>query len=288
MPKSATWQKPKSREDKSHAGKTTVLDGVQLTSDNRPRADGRLKRIPFDLLGPAEATGGAIFLHGFGGNKLALRHHALALAKLGAKAFAPDLISLTEGGTFREIWVDRSVPSAQANNASQIVAHAQFLDVKRLALVGHSAGGSIALEAAIMLQAAGKSPAVVILLDAVLWDGTIERCAQLDLSQTRLVSLRSEPSAWNKNGNVALGLRRIPQSIPGALVDVKLIGSKHGDAMPASRLLKLLGIVGTGFRNTNQLVEAALREGLALESGTSTLAQLIDALRAEGALQIYS
>jgi pimeloyl-ACP methyl ester carboxylesterase len=195
------------------------------------------KPIKCDAYGNDDNTeAGAIFLHGFAGNRTHLAPHAAGLAARGAKALAPDLTSLTEGGTLREIWVDHSVRSAQERNVQHVVAHAAWLGVKKLGLVGHSAGGAVALEAAVALQSAGTPAAVLVLIDAVPWAQTIELAAGLDLGQTMVVSIRCAPSAWNKKGNVAEALARVPIAghHTGRLIDLQLPGARHGDAMPPS------------------------------------------------------
>lgn len=230
-----------------------------LREGSRPRVDGagkeiNGKEIKYILSGPSDATSAAIFLHGAAGNRKMLRHHCDGLALLSAKAFACDLTSLVAGGSFREVWIDRSVRSAQERNVRQVVAHAEWLNARHLALVGHSAGGAVALEAAVALQAAGRPPAVVVLLDAVPWQGTIEACSELDLRQTRVVSLRCRPSVWNRKGApLEQALRRIPPRGEGRLLDLRLPRARHGDAMPPSCAGRLLGLVGSGFEGMNSL-----------------------------------
>jgi pimeloyl-ACP methyl ester carboxylesterase len=225
------------------------------------------KPIKCDAYGNDDNTeAGAIFLHGFAGNRTHLAPHAAGLAARGAKALAPDLTSLTEGGTLREIWVDHSVRSAQERNVQHVVAHAAWLGVKKLGLVGHSAGGAVALEAAVALQSAGTPAAVLVLIDAVPWAQTIELAAGLDLGQTMVVSIRCAPSAWNKKGNVAEALARVPIAghHTGRLIDLQLPGARHGDAMPPSWPGRLLGIVGSGFPAICRLTLAALTTALGL------------------------
>uniref|UniRef100_A0A7S4HZA4 AB hydrolase-1 domain-containing protein n=1 Tax=Odontella aurita TaxID=265563 RepID=A0A7S4HZA4_9STRA len=176
-------------------------------------------------------TVGILFLHGFQGNRTHLLHHAEAIAsEFPEKAVCAcvDLPSLTKGGTFRELFVDKSVRSAQVNAVAFVVEKCQTLrdrfggtSLKRVILVGHSAGGAIAVEAAVALQgekrkeekteekSAGGGRALdvagLILLDAVPWEGTFPVATQLKVgsgSTIRVLSVRCDPSSWNGHGNV--------------------------------------------------------------------------------------
>ena len=42
----------------------------------------------------------------------------------------------------------------------------------------------------------------MVLLDAVPWEETIAAAQGLDLRRTRVVSVRAEPSVWNKRGRI--------------------------------------------------------------------------------------
>jgi len=242
--------------------------------------------LAYDLYGQSTAKAGAIFLHGFGGGRAALAHHSQRAAALGAAVLAPDLSSLTRGGSLRELFVDRSVRSAQLRNVRQVVDHATWFDRKPFALIGHSAGGGIALEATVALQAAGRSPAVLVLLDAVPWNQTIELAGSFDLMATRLVSIRAEPSAWNKDGAVAEALRRVPSVADlGRLVDIQVVGARHGDPMVADWKLRVLRLLGDNSEVWPSLVDAFLADALGLNSGQNSADALVVSLRNSGVLR---
>ena len=280
------------------------------------------KQIQYDLYGPKEAELGVIYLHGFGGNKSHLSSHAEALLKellpIGdveqkkaapsqqVKAFLPNLIPLTDGGGFREIWIEHNVRSAQLANVQKVIDHIEnFLTpLKKYAIVGHSAGGAIALEVAIALQQETPKdsseqrqlkippPSVCVLLDAVPWDDTVDLCHKYDLCQTKLVSIRCEPSAWNKN---CVAMTNAIQNIPNKakyknqLINIKLPTSQHGDAMPPSFVGRMLGIVGTGYESMRDLSVAAVLDGIVVEEESEsrhrTLEQVIKDLRDQNKLQ---
>ncbi|CAE7219911.1 scn4aa [Symbiodinium sp. CCMP2592] len=209
--------------------------------------DGR--RVAFVTWGSVEAPVAVIFLHGFGGDRHQFAHQAQAAADAGAESLAVDLTSLTEGGSFREIWVEKSVRSAQRRNVLQVVDHASwFARGRPFVLVGHSAGGGIALESAVELQQSGKAPLAVLLLDGVGWPATDEVASKFNAVDTRLLSIRAEPSAWNKNGCVAETVRCIlAAGVPhGHLLDVKVHGAKHGDPIALKGwMYGLLGLIGS-------------------------------------------
>lgn len=241
------------------------------------------ERIRYDLYTPSggEALGNVLFLHGFAGGRAALARHARAVAARGAAALAVDLSSLTRGGSFREVWIERSVRSAQLRNVRQAVDHALWLGPRPCALVGHSAGGAVALEAAVALQEAGRPPAALVLLDAVPFEGTSAVAERFDLGATRLVSVRAEPSVWNKQGGIAEALARVPEGPPGRLVDLRLRGAKHGDPMEPSLALRLAGVLGAGHEAFARLAAAHLGRALALPGGEAPEEALVELRRAE-------
>ena len=163
-------------------------------------------------------------------------------------------------------------------------AHAAWLGTQRLAIVGHSAGAAVAFEAARGMQEAGTPPALVILLDAAPWPATCELAARFDLKQTAVLSLRAEPSVWNKHAAVAELTRRIaPQ--PSRLLDLTVTASRHGDAMLSSWRLRLVGLCGAGASAIGRMVEAAL---LDVRDGDGTrLGTLVASLASEGAVTVH-
>ena len=68
-----------------------------------------------------------------------------------------------------------------------MVDHASwFAGGRPFVLVGHSAGGGIALESAVELQQSGKAPLAVLLLDGVGWPATDEVAGKFSAVDTRL------------------------------------------------------------------------------------------------------
>mmetsp|Transcript_37769 Transcript_37769/g.85192 ORF Transcript_37769/g.85192 Transcript_37769/m.85192 type:complete len:144 (-) Transcript_37769:52-483(-) len=137
------------------------------------------------------------------------------------------------------------------------------------------------------MQEAGHAPTAVVLLDAVPWEETSDVAAQFDLNRTALVSIRAEPSVWNKNGGIAEVLHRIAPGKPGRLVDLKVRGARHGDPMEPRLILKLLGVLGTGFEAITRLVEAHLCEALGIvASGVPSPADVVRELEAASAVEV--
>eukprot|EP00928_Gymnodinium_smaydae_P002190 TRINITY_DN10770_c0_g1_i1.p1 TRINITY_DN10770_c0_g1~~TRINITY_DN10770_c0_g1_i1.p1 ORF type:complete len:283 (+),score=50.62 TRINITY_DN10770_c0_g1_i1:76-849(+) len=221
--------------------------------------------LEYDLYGSSSASVGVIFAHGFGGSKADLAAHATQLATFGAAVLAVNLSSFTRGGSFREVFIERSVRSAQLRNVQQMVDHATWFDKQKLVLVGHSAGGAVVLEAAVALQKQGRPPVAVILLDAVPWIDTLDVVGEFDLAATRLVSIRAEPSAWNRHGFIAAALAKIKPGPAGQLVDLKIPGARHGDPIGSNWKLRLLGLIGTGVIPMRRLVQGYVLEGLGLQ-----------------------
>jgi pimeloyl-ACP methyl ester carboxylesterase len=93
---------------------------------------------------------------------------------------------------------------------------AEQIDVDRIGLAGHSAGGAISFEAAIDLQNIGEPLAALVLLDAVPWDRTIARAGEP--VQLPMSSLRSEPSSCNNKGAVLNLLNGLGFSVEEVLI----------------------------------------------------------------------
>ena len=190
---------------------------------------------------PSAAAPLAVLVHGFGGQRTHMRHHAEALAREGYAVVAPDMSSLLPG------------PPAQVRNIAMVVAHVQRLiagappatDAARVLLVGHSAGGAVVLEAAVALAGAGQPAAAVVLLDAVPWPRTRTVAATFPCDRTLLISIRSAPSAWNLQGAIAPTLAHLAGN--PRYLDVALPRSRHGDPVrPAMGRVTaaLLGLLG--------------------------------------------
>jgi pimeloyl-ACP methyl ester carboxylesterase len=183
--------------------------------------------VPQALEGVAAPPWPAVVLnHGFARSKAYQRNHALYMAQRGILVMTPDMVSLLGG------------ESAQLRNIANTLDHVQWLrqraadpddslfglvDPDRMAMAGHSAGGAVSFEAAIDSQTSAGPVAAVVLLDAVPWDRTIERASQMQ--PLALASLRSEPSACNRNGRVLDVLQGLSFPVP----DVRIIGATHCD-----------------------------------------------------------
>jgi predicted esterase len=147
---------------------------------------------------------GILFLHGFGGDKKSLKHFAneVSLRLKICSSCLPNMTSLMENGTFRELYIEQCVRGAQIKNVKLVVdylTNSLCSNWNKFIIVGHSAGCGIALEAAVELQKLNKSPIGLLLFDAVPWEPTIEIAREFNLSKTVLCHIKSEPSAWNKN-----------------------------------------------------------------------------------------
>lgn len=98
-----------------------------------------------------------------------------------------------------------------------------LVDNGRIALAGHSAGGAISLEAARDLQAAGRPPAALVLLDAVPYNSTIDDAGTLD--PLPMLSLRSEPHPCNSDGSVG----EVIAALSFPIEDILIEGATHCD-----------------------------------------------------------
>ena len=257
----------------------------------------------YDLLTPAPPPPGSpaalpapffLLLHGFMGARAHLAGHAAALCSQGAVVLNASLSSL----------VSPSPAAAQARNIAQAVAHVRWalalagpplVDAQRVFLCGHSAGGAVALEAAVALRAAGVAVRGLCLLDGVPWPRT-EQAALALFEQPQplgVLSLRSEPGAWNLKGRVqgvlAAAWARRSASASHGCVDALLRQSGHADAInPPQRglLASLLGLQGPPRCAAlyAQLLLAFAAAGGELASGA--LAELLQQLAAQGALVV--
>lgn len=255
---------------------------------------GKEQRLAYELHGPPDAESGIIFLQGTGRSFTSLGHHARRLAAAQVACLLVDRSWLTDGGTFKEIWIDRSVRSAQCQAIRQAVDHARWMDKSRLAFVGHGAGGAIALEAAVALQEAGRPPTAVVLLDAVPWDETADAASRFDLAATSLVSIRSSPSVWNKQGGIKETLNSIPPGPRGRLVDFLIPGSRHKAHVEPSLLFKLTGTMRNGTQIIEEVMDAFLGEKLCIEmeltederSKRKGMQELLEELQSRGAIEM--
>lgn len=170
-----------------------------------------------------------VLMHGFARSRDFHRNNALYMAQRGLIVLTPNASSLLGG------------EAARARNAANLVDHVRWLrlraatpgdplygrlDPNRMALAGHSAGGALAFEAAVDLQATGTPVAALLLLDAVPWERTLARAPQFSNSATAIASLRCEPSACNRDGDVL----RLLATLATPVEDVLVVGATHCDA----------------------------------------------------------
>lgn len=200
---------------------------VAVEEGRRPSSGGGA--VAYDLYVPRPAAGlspppwpGVALAHGFARGRH--RHAATArhLAERGFVVLVADLAGLLGGERAREAIVAGTrghVEWLRARAATPGDPLFGLVDPERLALAGFSAGGAVAFEAA--AQARVRA---VVLLDAVPWKRTI--AAARAMPATRLLSLRSEPSACNGKGTV----RELLAGLPFGSEDVRIAGATHCDA----------------------------------------------------------
>ena len=92
-----------------------ISDKRVFTSDN--------VEVSYDYFNIENNENGIIFLHGFGADKKSLRHFAneLSLRQNICCSFLPNMTSLMENGTFRELYIEQCVRSAQIKNVKLVV-----------------------------------------------------------------------------------------------------------------------------------------------------------------------
>ena len=207
-------------------------------------------------LGPFPAPF-ALLIHGFASHKGTLAGHAAALCSAGFVVLNADMSSLFSPTL--EAAQLRNVDAAAAHVEWALSLHAQagggpLADPARVCLCGHSAGGAVALEACVALRGRGVAVARLCLLDGVPWPRTLGVARGLlaagPTPPPRVLSLRAEPGAWNRNAAVVDALRAA-RAAAGAgappITDALLVGSGHGDPInPPQRglLVRLLGLLG--------------------------------------------
>jgi pimeloyl-ACP methyl ester carboxylesterase len=203
-----------------------------------------------------------VLSHGFARDKRFHRNTGCALAERGIVVLTPDLSSLLGG------------EDAQLRNIENLVDHVRWLrsraadpndplfgllDPDRLGLVGQSAGGAISFEAAVDLAHVGADVSAVVLLDTVPWSRTVDRAGAL--RDTAFVSLRSEPSACNANGNIL----DLLDGLSIAAQDLLVVGGSHCDPENPTDLLCELACGGSNNearRVYQELLYAFLRDAL--------------------------
>ena len=213
-----------------HSMTNTITRGGTVLCEEGERHLHNGKTVKYTMCLPEprpKRMGVVLLVHGFSRDRTSHLHTAEDFAAQGLIAFAPDMVSLLRGS------------SAQLDNIEGVASHALWLrarnedpqdplhgciDSSRLALVGHSAGGAVCLEAACRLQAEGFAVAALVLLDAVPWARTLEEVPQ-QLSPLPLLSIRCEPSSWNLNGLIG----KVLQQLAFEHVDLRVVGARHID-----------------------------------------------------------
>jgi hypothetical protein len=132
----------------------------------------------------------------------------------------------------------------------------RLVDAGRLVLGGHSAGGAVAFEACgALARRHGGAPlaAACVLLDGVPWPRTSREAGTFPIGHTLLVSLRSEPSAWNMQSEVLATLAAVAagagagDAVGDRVIDVFIRGSRHADPIDPKNSqcwLRAVGLLG--------------------------------------------
>ena len=215
----------------SRSDREVRLYDVSVESGTRQALTGA--SVAYDLFIPRLAAGlpgppfpAVILTHGFARDRTFHRNNAFYMAQRGIVVLTPDMVSLLGGAASQSANIallsDHVRWLTERSNAAGDPL-AGILDARRIGLAGHSAGGAVSVEAAVKTQEGSASVAAVCLLDAVPWERTLERAA--DLSPMPLVSIRSEPGSWNLNGRVLDLLNRLTFDVE----DVRVVGSTHCD-----------------------------------------------------------
>lgn len=173
--------------------------------------------VLFEPVPPEPGRAAVILLHGFARSPGRMAGHARALANEGFVVVTPKLESLLGGAKARESNVARTV-----GRMRWLVAE-KGVDPARIGLAGHSAGGAIALMAAVRAQEEGLFPAALCLLDAVPWEETIEAARRL--RPLPLLSLTADPSPMNANGRIA----ELHAALAVPFTHTPIPGSSHVD-----------------------------------------------------------
>ncbi len=208
---------------------STGLYEVSIEQGRRPSASGGSLRYDLFIPQPDPALTpppwpAVVLSHGFARDRTRHRHNAMYLGQRGVVVLTPDMASLL-GGEAAQLRCIADLVSNVAwlaeRSAAPDDALTGLVDPARIGLAGHSAGGAVSFEAAIDARSTPVPVAAVCLLDAVPWDRTIARAAELPVLP--FASLRSERDACNADGNVRLLLA-------GFLFpteDVLIVGASH-------------------------------------------------------------
>ncbi len=263
-----------------------IEEGVRKTSAGdtvayelfSPRADPGLPPPPWPAV---------VLTHGFGRDHRYHAKNAYYMAQRGIIVLTPDMTSLTLGRP------------AQARNIVNTVDHILWLqgralsdhdllkgsiDRNRIGLAGHSAGGAVSFEAALLSQGRNVPVAALCLLDGVPWDRTLNRAPRL--SWLPFASLRSEEGVCNFHGKVVSLLGRLKFSTE----DIQIVEGTHCDAEnPSSTACWLMcgGRSGDGRRLYQRLMYLFFQDALgvvSVEENPETYPEALRSLAARGTI----
>ena len=251
--------------------------------------------IAYDLYRPIPAAGqpappwpAVILNHGFARDRSRHALTALVLAQRGLVVLTPDLVNLLGG------------EPAQLRNVANTVDHVRWLrtrtattgdaldgriDIRRIALAGHSAGASISMEAAIDAAAAGIDIAALVLLDGVPWPRTVSLVPRLPL--LAYVSLRSESGPCNAFGYGS----QFVETSPVPVDEITVAGATHCDPeAPTDALCAIAcgGVTAAGTLAYQRLLYLFLQDRLPIAPVETPLAAFdatVDTLVAAGSVR---
>jgi pimeloyl-ACP methyl ester carboxylesterase len=228
-----------------------------------------------------------VLTHGFGRDYRYHARNARYMARRGIVVLTPNMTSLTLGRP------------AQVRNIVNTVDHIAWLqgramsdhdplmgliDRNRIGLAGHSAGGAVSFEAAILSQERDIPVAGLCLLDGAPWDRTMNRAPRL--RRLPFASFRSEASVCNFHGKVVSLLGRL--SFPTE--DIQIMEGTHCDAEnPSNAACWFLcgGRNGDGQHLYQRLMYLFFQDilgGPPLEEDQETYSEVLKSLAARGTI----
>ena len=175
---------------------------------------------------PQPPYAAVILTHGFSRNYRVHEGNARYLAERGIVVMTPNMSSLLAGR------------SEQVRNARNTADHIAWLarrsatpgdrvhgmvDPTRMGLAGHSAGGAVSFQAAVLSQEGPHPVAALCLLDAVPWQATLQ--AAPHLRPLPVCSLRAESSAFNAWDSG----QKLVDAVTFPIDDIRIRGASHVD-----------------------------------------------------------
>jgi pimeloyl-ACP methyl ester carboxylesterase len=206
-------------------------DGVTVTVGSRRTALG--DDIDYALFVPADGSSLAgppypalVLTHGFARDYGRHIASAVEYAGHGILVMTPNMAPEGGGAIGPQRVVQNTVDHVQWLAAKGVTRGDPLfglVDVHRMALAGHSAGGAVSFEATTELQRSGMGPLALVLLDAVPYASTLAKAPALE--PLPLLSLRSEPGACNANASVG----RLVERMTFVVSDLRIVGATHCD-----------------------------------------------------------